>query len=561
MPDNLREKYPYSAVFQATAKVVKTSEEKYKTAIASLDKLSGIFGEDSIQRIKNNPDLLYIASKLIELNRVNLNGDCVMAEDIVPYANNFINKFLNIEHSRDNVTGVITDVGFSILGSEDIISEETALNQIDPSAVLIVGGVVWKLINKELCQFIEESSSLEDGKISTSFELLYMSYDIGITQNKDRNAKNAFIVKSGDEDFAKYDKMLKRNGGKGETNTGETVFAILRNVLPVGAGIVANPASGITGILAITSPDQIEKDEDDDEEEDNEQENEKAQLTSAVSIDQSSIVQNDTVVTQIQDASISTDKILTDNNINLQNLSVTANNNIKVITNMELPKIEKVEDITANWAELQKNEAAASAVTDYIKSELEKKSKEFAAEMAKKDELYKQVEANKVESENKVKELTASMEKIASELAEIKAAQAANEAQEIFSNRMAALDEEFDLDDEDRAFLVEEVKVIESDEAFAKYMGKQKKLMAGKKKKCAEKAKCQESDKPGDKEMKTENEEANKCKAAMQEVVASVTEIQNQEISTNPVVQTSLKDQIKEVFAKKTSIGGKKFKK
>jgi hypothetical protein len=229
-------------------------------------------------------------------------------------------------------------------------------------------------------------------------------------------------------------------------------------------------------------------------------------------------------------------------------------------------KIEKIEDITSKWADLQKCEA--SVVTEFIKQQLIEKSKEFAAEVKAKEELVKTVETNQAESLSKVTELEASIAALTKELNDIKVAQAAAEAQETFSSRMAALDEEFELDDEDRAILADEVKSLNTEESFAKYMGKQKKLMAGKKKKPfvpfgKPEDKKVEDDKPTkkDKEPDPEDkEEAKKCKAAL-EALASVIETPNQAISNDPATQTSLKDQIKNAFTNSTSVGGKKMTK
>ena len=541
---DLYAKYPFSSRFEAFAKIVGKGEKKYKNAQASLEKLAGIFGEEVGVSINNNPDLLYITSNLIELNRINLNDDCVFAEDIIPYCDSFINKPFDLEHTRTEIVGAITDVGFSLSGSDDIISDSAALIQNDPPAVLVVGGVLWRLVNKDLCQIVEESSSLNDGKISTSFELLYMNSWIGIAKDGDKNAKNASIIRPEDAEYEKYKKMLRRNGGSGKTESGDIVFNILKDILPTGAGIVENPASGIKGILAVTDSAQIPQEVEDDIEDDIEDE----VSTSTTEIAASTISDSTTIILD--------NNIISSTSSVISNISIDKQDNNNLILNQTKPmKIEKIEDIAAKWAELQKNESAASIVTEFITQKLIEKSKEFAAEVKTKDDLVQTVEANKADALKKVSELQASISALTKELSDIRAAQASAELQEKFSSRMSLLDDEFELDDEDRALLADEVKSIDSDESFAKYVGKQKKLMAGKKKKPFVPFKKED-------EKMTEEKCVEKKEASvnMQEVVASVTETPNQSISNAPDVQVSLKEKMTAAFKNKTTVGGKKMK-
>ncbi len=116
-------------------------------------------------------------------------------------------------------------------------------------------------------------------------------------------------------------------------------------------------------------------------------------------------------------------------------------------------------------------------ITDAIKAEsvrLEQLRKEQESHTAKIEEAKAQALAS-------AEQLTKDLESVRSELAQIKQAQAAAAAEEAFQNRMQALEAEFDLDDEDRKLLVPEVKA-QTEETFAAFMSKQKKLMKEKSK-------------------------------------------------------------------------------
>ena len=131
-------------------------------------------------------------------------------------------------------------------------------------------------------------------------------------------------------------------------------------------------------------------------------------------------------------------------------------------------------------------------------------------------------------------------------------AAASAEAQAKFTERMSSFDEKFDLDDEDRTLIAEDVRAIETDEAFETYAKKQDKLLCAKKKSAK---KDEKSEKPAPFEKKgdkPDDKEPDDDKDDMKAAVASIAEIAGQKKVPNGAapVDLSLKERM---FAAMTS--------
>jgi hypothetical protein len=526
MPSGFEKKYKYSTKIQAFAKVVPEIKHK-EIATASLKSLTEIFDDNMQEKIKENPDLLYIVSNLILLDYANYNNDCVLKSEILSIYEKFEDKWLDIEHDRKVIVGMISEAGFSEYGSNIVVDDpETYQTGSNTPLQLTIGGFLWRVINNTLCQKIEEASIESSplyGKISTSFELLFDDYDIGLGENGERDVNKCRIIKESDEDWVKYNKMLIQNGGSGYS--GKTlVFRILKDVWPAGAGIVVQPASGLKGILALNennAPVGEEKEGDNEEvtDQENVEDAKKECLTSTTS------------------------SVLTNNNNNFINKTMPV-------------ELKSVDDIVNKWSELVQNEANASQVRQFIADEIVKESTKFAATLAEKENLIKTVEANKIEAENKSKELENTVATLKAQLNEIAVAQQKALAEQKYNERMAVLDETFDLSEEDSAILAEEVRAIDTDESFAMWFDKKKKFNKEKTKayKCEKKKEMEEKfAKAG---VSVEIDE----KLDFKKILASAS-VQNGVIipSTTSNVNNDLKDMFKKAFAENTTIGGKKL--
>lgn len=456
--------YKHRTFFESFARTVPPVDKgKEKLAIASLSSLTGIFDSDVLGKIRQNPDLLAFSSCLVLADVANRNDDAVLREHLIKIAENFEYKFVDLEHNRQDCLGVIDETGWALYPSNELIDEGELETNNEPIQ-LVIGGYLWRVINPDLCNLVEEASNENSPnyqKISTSFELLFNDYWVCLSP--DRNAKNpnARLIAPEDEDFAKYNKKLKANGGDGKDG-GMLVFRVLRNgILPVGAGIVRNPASGIKGI-AVVGPDSELKEEESGEVE-VEKEDENPAFAEA-----------------------------SKKNISEKDEENSVNENKSTNTIMVISSINDIETQFESFTKLPAKEATAS-IQKIMETKILELSTEYAAKEKAKDEALANEIKAKTDLEARASGLGKAVEELQAKLDEIERKQAAAANETAFNSRMAALDETFDLDDDDRAILVDEVKALESEAAFMPWMDKKKKLMKEKTKAYKmEKAKCLE---------------------------------------------------------------------
>jgi hypothetical protein len=442
--------YKYQTFLTASAKSIPSvnKEVKSKLAIASISSLTGIFDKEVLETIKNNPDLIYIASNLVLANHANLNNDCIRTEDLYKVAKLFEYKQINTEHQRSSVVGFLDETGWSLYPSNELIDSDKIFEQESP-VQLVVGGIVWRVVDNELANLIEESSnenSPQYQSLSLSFEVLFDYYDIAV--GPDRNLKNANVYKEGSVEWSKYNKILPQNGGNGREGNNIVYRVLSGSLLPVGAGIVKNPASGLKGIAVVNEDSPLEDEED---------EGEKEQAVATVS----------------------------ENIIKNENTCVTISKPIIMLT--------KIADLKDQWDDFKKLEAVAAV--DSIQKTFEalvlEKSTEWAAKIAEKEEAAKAAVAKQEEVAKRAESLSQAVAELTKKLEDIELAEKQKTAEANFNARMGALDETFDLDDEDRSFLVEEVRSLDTEAAFAAWFDKKKKLMKEKTKAYkSNKAKC-----------------------------------------------------------------------
>lgn len=517
--------------FTAVAKVVQinSQKEKEQIALASLANLKALFKDDDIaEKVKNDPDLLFIASNLILCDYANLNDDCIMKEDVIEMADSFEYKQINTEHNRNEIRGVICDIGYSLYPTNIPIKKEVA-KAINDAVQLVIGGYLWRAVDRELCDFVESASiegSPDYEKASTSFELKFDHYDIAIGNGQDRNARNARIISAESSDWEKYNKLLRRNEGPGKDENDNIVFRVFRpKILGIGAGIVARPASGLKGIVTVTDPKELQE------------EGEKNGVVNPP------FKGAEYLTEYLDEAQLK--YIKQAENIKTKENSVSSNITSEFI-NM-VTEIKSFDDLAVKWADLQKLEATASItnIRKFIEGEIEKSASELNSKLNEKENLIKEVQANREAAEKTLSELTETLNQVKSELATIKAEKEAAEAAELFNSRMAALDEIFDLTDEDRAILVPEVKALDSDDAFAKWTDNKKKLLKEKTKefKKAQASKLQEAvEKAAGKKVSIDE-----VTFDIKEVVASVIE---EPIQVTPPNTSSVTTDIKSAWAK-----------
>jgi hypothetical protein len=482
--------------------VVSEEKDKY-LSLASVANLKKFLPDIDTDK---NIDLLPIAFDACVVNRVNKNGDVINSTTAAEILKNFINKPINIEHDRSKVIGCILTANFSKFGNNESLAELDVKDMKEPFYITL-GGVMWKIINPQLANLVEESndpSSENYMKVSASWELGFSDYDLVLLDKNNKNLEDAkFITDEGQKD--KLSKNLKALGGTGKIDNSTYIYRqVIGDVIPLGIGLTSNPAADVQGV-AIKDKDQI-----------------------AV-IDFKSK----------EDESDSSD--IYENNIS-QNDENTVNQ--EGVINRIIMKIENINQITD---ELLK-QVKASSVTDFIQEELKKASEVFVAEKNEKDTAIKaaqeKYEALSTESE-KVKE---ELEKIKAALAKLEEEKVAKANEEAFNLRMASFDEEFDLSDEDRQVLATDIKDL-NEESFAAYKNKMAVLMK-EKNKAAKKAKEEEMKKAKASEIKEEVKASVSSEQSATEVVDEVLDNSNVEKNSIPNSTATADVSLREKYSK-----------
>jgi len=496
--------FKYTTTFANLQIKPMVSEEKDKyLSLASISNLKKFLPDIDTDK---NIDLLPIAFDACVVNRVNKNGDAINSTTAAEILKNFINKPINIEHDRSRVIGCILTANFSKFGSNESVAELDVKDMKEPFYITL-GGVMWKIINPQLANLVEESndpSSENYMKVSASWELGFSDYDLVLLDSNNKNLEDAkFITDEGQKD--KLSKNLKALGGTGKINNKTYIYRqVTGDVIPLGIGLTSNPAADVQGV-AVKDNDEI-----------------------AV-ID----------IKSNEDESDSSD--INENNIS-QNDENTVNQ--EGVINRIIMKIENINQITD---ELLK-QVKASSVTDFIQEELKKASEVFVAEKNEKDLAVKatneKYEALSTESE-KIKE---ELERVKAALTKFEEEKVAKANEEAFNLRMASFDEEFDLSDEDRQVLATDIKDL-NEEAFAAYKNKMAVLMK-EKNKAAKKAKEEEMKKAKASEIKEEVKASASSEQSATEVVDEVLDNSNVEKNSIPNSTATADVSLREKYSK-----------
>ena len=404
----------YTTIFSSNIKPVVSEEKDKYLALASAIEVAEFIPEVDEKQV----DLLPVAFNAFVANRVNKNGDVVDTDTALAFYKDFKNKPINIEHNRDRVIGTILTAGFSEFGTDKPMTEEEIKEVKGPFNVTL-GGVIWKVVNQRIADAIEESgdpSSEDYMKISASWELGFKDYNLVLLEGSDKNIENGLIVDNEDE-VASMEKDLKAFGGEGRTKDGMSVYRkVVGEVVPLGIGLTETPAADVKGVSTKKTVEEPEEEK------------------TFAGVENTSQNAEKTVIIQNEEKTIM--------------------------------KIESIKDITNDSLK----ELSASAVSDFIESELKEASERFSAEKA-------QVESNLKEAQEKIEAVTADYDKIKAELdsvaeklSTLETEKAEKEAEELFSQRMASLDEKYALEAEDREVLATQIKDLDSEgwDAFAK---------------------------------------------------------------------------------------------
>jgi len=411
--------HKYTTIFSSEIKpLVPEDKDKY-LAMASLVEVGDFIPEVDTSK---NVDLLPVAFNACVINRVNKNGDVVDTDTAMAMYKDFINKPMNIEHNRDKVVGVILTAGFSEFGTDNKLTEDQVKELKGPFNITL-GGVVWKVVNNKLSQIIENASDPTSDdylKISASWELGFSEYNIIVSSKEEKNIENAEII-SDIEKIQELKSSLKGFGGSGVLENGSGVYRqVINDVVPLGIGLTENPAADVVGVAVNLKPENKN-------------------------------IEKENKSSKIEQKGSQTEEI-------------------NVSSNKELTVMDKITDIQQITDEsLVAGEVKASVITDYIENQLQEASEKFVAE---KQEVQEKLSA----AEDAQKTIAEEFESVKKELETLKEEQRIKAAEDLFNQRMAAFDAEYDLDDDHRGILASDIKDM-TEEDFEAYSKKMKVLL------------------------------------------------------------------------------------
>ena len=429
-------KAKYTTIFSSYIRPVVSEERDKYLSLASMVEL-----EDFVPNVDldKNYDLLPIAFNAFVVNRVNKNGDVVDTETALAMYKDFINKPINIEHNRQNVIGTILTAGFSEFGTDKPLEESEVAKMTGPFNV-VLGGVVWKVTNRELADKIEASgdpSSEDYMKISASWELGFTDYNLVAIEGDEKNIEAALEIDNL-EQIQQLQSNLKAFGGNGKLEDGRNVYRkVVNDVLPLGIGITDTPAADVQGI-SIKKPSQ-----------------DIALKDSKSSSEESLETPEETSNLEIKNISQSKEKDVTENKPLIEGTNIMKINSIKDITDENL------------------KELSASVISDFIEEQLKSASEDYHSKqnetqnrLNETEEKYNSLEAKFDELSKEKKGLSESLESIKQDYESLLAAKAEKEKQELFDSRMAAFDAEYDLEEEHRSVIAKQIIDLD-EEAFA----------------------------------------------------------------------------------------------
>ncbi len=485
------DKYKYSTVFAAKIHPI-TSEEKDKyLSLASLNEVRKFLPDIDIDK---NIDLLPFSANAFVANRLNENLDGIGTKEAISVAGTLKYKFLDLEHERSNIRGVILTAGYSEFGTDKLLEEKDIKDSTKPFNV-VIGGLIWRVVDSKFADFIEDSNDPASEnylKASISWEVAFSEFNLIIMEGNKKNFEDGEIV-TDEKEISKLEKLLISSGGKGKNEAGKIIGRVpINDVLGLGVGAVANPAAKVKGIAV---PKETEET--------------KASIDNLITIDENlkvsiddlvkvfktysevsiineinNILGNDlsknnelakTLYKESIDKNINFKEITADyiNNLEktknsiLQNEKTNVNQNIQNNTYMKLTDIKSLTDENLKESKASDIHSLYDTKVKEISDEWEKKSKE-------KDNAIK-ASTDEVEKLNKSqKDLKAELDKTKEDLDKVIKANEARENVQVFSSRMESLESEFDLTDDQKNILAEDIKGLDNtEESFAKFMKKQ----------------------------------------------------------------------------------------
>ena len=428
------EDYKYHTEFESTAHFSISEDYDSFLSLASLKNLQPFLPIEI--DLEQNPEVIVWAAAGATVNRVNRNGVGVDTANAIPMAKNFLYKPVDIEHKMAKTVGTILRTGFASFGDNQPLTEEEVKDKNEPFNMAL-GGVVWRLLDRDFANLIEESADPESllyNRVSLSWAIGYDEYYVALGE---RNLMEAEIIKD-PKQILEFAEIIKSAPKKTlpKTKDGVNIYRMITGeILSAAYSFVGAPASELRGLITTS---QIIEDKD-------------IPKASEISVNDS-------------EASVSTS----------QKISNSVNKGKK--TMKKLTSIAELKDLSMD--DLKAGEVSLASIQGVIEGEIERVSKEWQTkneqEVKAKDEAAEQLKA----AQTKVSDLEVSLEKQKTELEatnkkieEASQREAQREQDARFQKHMTYLDETYDLSEKQKEFAAADVKGLD-DEGFKTFLTK-----------------------------------------------------------------------------------------
>jgi len=378
-------------------------------------------------------DILPVVFNLAVVNSFNANGDGIDSISAAKMVKNFIHRPINLEHHKTDIVGHIINASFSDKQPDFFERDITDFIDRKEPFYITAAAVIYKHVFPELSDVISQSSDKESPyyqAFSTSWEVGFNDFDVVVGEGDSRE-----VYEKGSEGFDSYKDNLKVFGGSGFYNDKPVNRLLKGSLYPLGAAITENPAAKVKGIYTKV----VEKIANANKKS---SQNKKEDVTNNKDSDNFQMTEEQ--FNQLTEL--------------LKGISEAKNFDSESKASEAFTEIQKtLKEVGEGWqSKAQKAEAEAK--------EIEAEAKKIEEDLA----------ASKVVVENLEKEIAEANESIKS----LKEDAAVRDAAEKFNSRMASLANEFDFTDSEEEIVSDEVRALNEDEDFDKYVEKAKVVFA-----------------------------------------------------------------------------------
>jgi ribosomal protein L37AE/L43A len=468
-------------------------EFKYKSSFSSqinpivskdVDKYLALASETNFKKFlpkeidfNEKIDFLGFAGEAFIANRLNLNDDGVSSQEAIRLANLFPLSFVDVEHDRSHLAGVIVNASYAEFGSGKELTLEEAKASKTPFSV-VIGGIIWRIPNPKFAEAVEQSSNPNSeyhGKFFLSWEILFSEAKLIVLDKNQVNFEDGQIINDANE-ISKLESKLKAFGGTGYTEDGKRIGrVIIGDCIPTAVGIVESPAANVKPITLATSNDKHtisikasmicpecgeEVEMEGSMEDETEMECAKCGKSNAGKKWKSSL------------------KAEKYENSNSQSETKAVNQAKDIKNSYKIMDIKTRKDITDEALK----EAKAFQVISVLDAEIEKISADFEQKKTATDRELKASNDKITDLEKQYKENQDKLAKVEENLQKLAKANAEREIEEVFNTRMNYFDAEYDLSEEKiRNIVARKIKGVD-EKTYAEAKEEIELLLAAKKK-------------------------------------------------------------------------------